>query len=134
MTNVRLWADIPGYEGYYQINIIGEIRSLSKLRTAGKKRLFYPMRLLKPTPTKNGYSIVSIWKDGQMKRCHIHRLLAETFIPNPHNKDQVNHINGVKSDNRIENLEWVTQSENTIHAFKTGLMPSKRRKRTIACE
>lgn len=130
MTNLQLWADIPGYEGLYQINSIGEVRSLPKIRLIRNKQQFYSMRLLKAAPTNNGYLIVSLWKNGEIKRCHIHRLIAETFIPNPLNKEQVNHINGVKSDNRIENLEWATQSENTIHAFKNGLIPQKR---TMRC-
>ena len=62
-----------------------------------------------------------IWFAGKPKNVHQHRLLAESFIPNPKCKSQVNHINGIKSDNRIENLEWVTQSENAKHSFANGL-------------
>ena len=73
------------------------------------------------TNNGNGYIKTQIWINGKPKNMYQHRLLAEQFIPNPENKKQVNHINGIKSDNRIENLEWVTQSENGKHSFANGL-------------
>ena len=73
------------------------------------------------TKDTNGYMKTQIWFAGKPKNVHQHRLLAESFIPNPKCKSQVNHINGIKSDNRIENLEWVTQSENAKHSFANGL-------------
>lgn len=73
------------------------------------------------TKDTNGYMKTQIWVAGKPKNVHQHRLLAESFVPNPQCKSQVNHINGIKSDNRIENLEWVTQSENGKHSFANGL-------------
>jgi hypothetical protein len=73
------------------------------------------------TKDTNGYMKTQIWILGKPKNVSQHRLLAESFIPNPECKSQVNHINGIKSDNRLENLEWVTQSENSKHSFANGL-------------
>jgi hypothetical protein len=73
------------------------------------------------TKDTNGYMKTQIWVGGKPKNVHQHRLLAQEFINNSKNKKQVNHINGIKHDNRIENLEWVTQSENGLHSFANGL-------------
>jgi hypothetical protein len=66
--------------------------------------------------------IVELWKDNKKKHCQIHRLLAEAFIPNPDNLPQINHIDGNSLNNKIENLEWVTDRDNKLHAYRTGLM------------
>lgn len=73
----------------------------------------------------DGYLRIQIWKDNKCRFVSVHRIIAETFIPNPNNKPFVNHINGDKSDNRVENLEWVTQKENIAHAWKNGLSNSE---------
>ena len=77
--------------------------------------------ILKPQLKLYGYPEVNLYNEEGMKSRRVHRLVAETFIPNPENKPEVNHINGVKDDNRVENLEWVTPKENQIHAYETGL-------------
>lgn len=78
-------------------------------------------RFLTPCKNGDGYLTVKFSNDGKEKTVSIHRLVALAFIPNPHNKETVNHINGIKTDNRIENLEWATKGENIIHAYNTGL-------------
>ena len=103
------FKDIKGYEGKYQVSNLGNVKSL-----IGKGRVLKPLK-------HNGYLVAQLSKNGSHKRHKTHRLVALTFIPNPLNKSEVNHINGNKTDNRLENLEWVTHRENTIHAFDMGL-------------
>ena len=83
-------------------------------------------KLLSLTNTSTGYKKVELVKNGQRKSIRVHRLVAQAFIPNPENKLEVNHIDGNKTNNHVENLEWVTSSENTIHAYTTKLSSQKR--------
>jgi hypothetical protein len=78
-------------------------------------------RLMKPCLGDRGYLIVGLWANCERKTMLVHRLVTEAFIPNTESKPQVNHINGDKLDNRVENLEWATSSENTQHSYDTGL-------------
>lgn len=101
----EIYKDIKGYEGIYQVSNMGNIKSLNYRKT-GKESI------LKLKKTKKDYNFIYL-----NKYYSIHRLVAESFIPNPDNKPQVNHINGIKTDNRVKNLEWVTQSENIKHSY-----------------
>jgi hypothetical protein len=115
---MEVWKDIPGYEGLYQVSSLGRIKSLDRHRMDGRH---YRERILKPSSDLAGYLSVELCKEGTGKRILVHRLVAQVFVPNPENKKEVNHINGTKADNRSENLEWNTSSENQLHAFRTGL-------------
>lgn len=123
---IETWKDVVGYEGYYQISNLGTLKSLNRIVKHKKGTLSVRERIISPYISTFGYPSVRMTKGNITKNFKIHRLIAEMFIPNPENKPQVNHINGVKTDNRIENLEWVTHSENLNHALEKSLriMPS----------
>jgi len=118
----EIWKDIDGYEGHYQVSNIGNVKGLERIIEGknGCDRL-YPSIFFKHEITKDGYKRVVLMKYGKKKRFMIHRLVISAFITNIDNKPYVNHINGDKSDNRVENLEWCTNSENMLHADLFGL-------------
>lgn len=113
------WKDIPNYEESYQISNLGRIKS--KIRI-GKFGQLYPEKILKFIKSNKGYYRINLYKNKQGKKHLIHRLIAKVFIPNINNYPQINHKNGVKTDNRIENLEWCTQKQNSQHASNLGLL------------
>ena len=119
---MEIWKDIKGYEGYYQISNKGRVKGLFRVvfhKLKGQKTI--PKKILKSAISSPGYYAVKLTKNGKNKLIRIHRLLALHFISNPQNKPEINHKNGIKTDNRIENLEWVTRSENNFHAYAIGL-------------
>lgn len=122
----EIWKDIKGYEGSYQVSNLGRVKSLQRtircgLANCNNKRTI-PEQILRPRrDLKKGYMQVTLSKSSVLTVYSVHRLVASAFIPNPHNKPEVNHIDGHPSNNNVENLEWVTKSENAIHAFKLGL-------------
>lgn len=115
---MEIWKDIPEYNGVYQISNIGRVKSVSNGKY--KKEKFLSICLV------GGYAQVSLSKDKKPKKYYLHRLLAICFLNKPIGKDFINHINGIKTDNRLENLEWCTQKENSIHAFKNNLQVAKK--------
>ena len=123
----EIWKDIQGYEGEYQVSNLGRIKSLPRKRVTPTGWPYLSKgKILTPKLRKDGYLEISLRTKGKGKSYFIHRLVAQAFIPNPYNKPQVNHLNGKKSDNRIENLECATRKENMQHAFKTGLIDSSK--------
>lgn len=107
------WKSLNGSNCKYLINKNGYLICLQKKGSN---------KFLKSRIDRAGYSTVRLNKNGQSSTQFVHRLLAAAFIPNPKNKPFINHINGIKIDNRLENLEWVTHAENIKHAYKTGLI------------
>lgn len=114
---MEVWKDIKGYEGKYQISNYGRVKSLPKKMGNGIGYIT-DEKILKNCKNHYGYSIVNLCENCTPIFKQVHRLVAETFIQNPDNKPQVNHINGNKQDNRAENLEWCTNGENQAHRHK----------------
>lgn len=104
----EIWLPVKGFEGHYEVSNTGIVNSLKR---GGRKRIYIGFN-------QKGYAQVGLSKNGVSKTYKLHRVVAEAFIPNPHSLPQVNHINGVKDDNRPENLEWVTAKANTEHGIK----------------
>jgi hypothetical protein len=113
------FKDIIGYEGLYQISNLGNVKTLKKIINRGDKMKTYfrKEKMLKLTMNKSGYWYVNLSCNDVSKRISIHRLVAINFIDNLENKPQVNHINGIRTDNRVENLEWCSASENVKHSY-----------------
>ena len=110
------WRDVIGYEGLYQVSNYGRVKSFHNngVRTLNPSFADYP-----------GYYVVNLTKNGKQQTQYVHILVAQAFIPNPENKSYVNHIDGDKLNNCLENLEWTTPTENSRHAWRNGLIKSR---------
>ena len=111
----EVWRPVVGCEGLYEVSNLGRVRSVPKVG-------FSKQLILKQQDERHGYKRMRLTKENRKFCKLVHRMVAEAFIPNPSGKPCVNHINGNKTDNRVENLEWVTYSENYLHAVNHGLI------------
>ena len=115
MSEKEIWKVYNGFNGRYVVSNRGRV--FTKLSN----------RLISLFKDKDGYQCVCLCKKGKQKTVKVHRMVAETFIVNNNHKYEVNHKNGIKTDNRVENLEWVSKSQNVKHAYDTGLIKPRPR-------
>ena len=124
-----MWKYVKGYEGMYEVSTSGEIRSVKRPTVYKDGRIgIHQGRVLKTSINKKGYLRTDLTKEGKRKSVLIHRVVAETFIPNPEGKEQVNHKDGNKLNCHVRNLEWNTNEENILHANENGLRNTKQPK------
>lgn len=121
------WKDIIGWEGFYKGSSLGRLKSLQRFYFRnGIHKCKVNEKILKQSFDEDGYLLCGLSINNKVISRRVHNILAQVFIPNPENKSQVNHINGIKTDNRVWMLEWNTNAENTKHAYDIGLNISKK--------
>lgn len=111
----EIWKDIEGYEGLYQVSNIGRVK---RIRFINKNTNIEKERIKSLKKRKDGYLEVALYKNGKGMSIQVHRLVAKAFIPNSNNLPQVNHKDGIKTNNVVTNLEWVSASENALHSSR----------------
>lgn len=123
----EIWKWIDGYKNMYQVSNLGRVRSVDRYvycEVSPNKLQHLFGKVLKIRTDKKGYAVVCLSKEGKQKVGKVHRLVAQTFIPNPLDLPQVNHKDGCKTNNCVDNLEWCDNSYNQKHAWEFGLQPS----------
>ena len=120
MSNMKeVWKDIVGFEGLYQVSDMGKVKSLGRMCKNRFGYRYKPERIMSQS-LLGGYSAVGLYKNGKQTSLLVHRLVAISFIPNPENKKEVNHIDLCKTNPACNNLEWCTKQENMNHAKNNG--------------
>lgn len=120
-TDIEIWKPVVGYEEQYEVSINGVVKRLDKISVNESGLTIKKGKILKTRVNNRGYVEVRLSKHNKQSTTFLHIILAKAFIQNPDNKPQVNHLNGIKIDNSIDNLEWCTHAENIKHAHKLGL-------------
>lgn len=118
----EVWASIEGFEGYYEISNFGRVKAVSRIVKRGNVCQSLKERILNAGGDVLHYPTVQLFKNGKGKRFAVHRLIAQAFIPNPNNLREVDHINAIKNDNRMENLRWVSHRDNMRNSMTMKLM------------
>ena len=128
MSENEVWKDVLGYEGLYQVSNKGNVYSVERKDTLGRKQGGF---ILSPRCNENGYTMVNIYENGKRENKTVHRLVAEAFIPNTENLPQVNHIDEVKDNNNVENLEWCTSKHNNNHGTRNERLAQTQSKKVV---
>ena len=108
----EIWKDIEGYEGLYQVSNLGRVRSVDRIILRSSTPQFSKGKNISQQPLNSGYMVVSLWNKKKRKAFTVHRLVANAFLPLQQGKDEVDHINGIRTDNRVNNLRWCNRKEN----------------------
>ena len=120
--DIEEWRDVPGYEGKYQVSNFGNVKTLTRTVTEHRRSYIRKGKVLNKYYNKDGYYKVKLYNgDASFISPSVHRLVAETFIGNPNNYAEINHIDGNPSNNYVSNLEFCTKEHNVKHAYDTGL-------------
>lgn len=127
----EIWKDVVGYEGLYKVSNLGRVKSIDRRDRIG---VFHGGRVLSTFAIPSGYLYVSLHKNGNKINKSVHGLVANAFLDQPCEQLEVNHINGVKTDNGVENLEWCTHLTNMNHAVTTGLHTKFGQKKVLCVE
>lgn len=130
---IEEWKPIKDYIGYYEVSTLGRIRSVNRYVKNGVSGYLRKGKILKPSTHLNGYLFVRLCKNGVYKYFSVHRLVALNFIKQPNINLDVNHKDGNKINNHVDNLEWITRSENVLHALDNGLANRKSISAPIRC-
>ena len=140
------WKPIKGYEGLYEVSSLGNVRSVDRHLMFSDRCCFLKGKPRKPYYKSDGYLKVRLYKNGQGKNYSVHRLVAEAFIPNPNDLPFIDHINTIRDDNKVENLQWCTQKENCNNPLtrehnknrpkevQEKRLATKRKKQSYHCE
>lgn len=127
----EIWKDIVGYEGLYQVSNLGRVKSLPKTDRFGR---LYPEKMKAQVNNGSGYLVVNLKHNGKQQMRTVHRLVAEAFIDNPLNCSDINHMDGNKQNNKVDNLEFCTRSFNMLHAVKLGLHTDFGKRKVLCVE
>ena len=122
MSEGEVWRDVVGYDGRYQVSNKGNVHSVERKDSIGRKRRGLTLKLEHHT---SGYLYVNLYKNGVKKHKRVHRLVSEAFIPNPKKYSEVNHLDEVKTNNHVENLEWCDISHNINYGARSKKVSEK---------